>query len=67
MQGEENLAHSRVGVAKARSERCLGMNRSSLGKGKVGDSEGGGICKGPEQGSFDLLYSSKESRVPHGG
>lgn len=43
MQGEENLAHSRVGVAKARSERCLGMNRSSLGKGKVGDSEGGGI------------------------
>lgn len=34
---------------------------------KVFETKEYSICKGPEQGSFDLLYSSKESRVPHGG
>lgn len=40
---EEHLARSRVGVANARSERALGINRSSPGQGKMGDCWGGGI------------------------
>lgn len=39
----EHPAHSRVGVAKARSERRLGISRSSPSKGKMGDPGGGGI------------------------